>query len=87
MVYFALHYKKQALKDLERIPDSWRTRIIRAVEILMENPFFGKKLRGELFGIYAMRMWPYRILYAIDRERKIVFILRIGHRQGIYSSN
>jgi len=61
-----------------------RKKIGEEIDKLSFNPFIGKKLEGDLQGRYAIRVWPYRILYRIERKIVTVFILDIGHRQGIY---
>lgn len=71
-------------KDLDSIEARQRARIIKAFDELESNPFVGKKLRGEHSGERTYRVWPYRIIYRIERARLIVLIIRIGHRQGVY---
>jgi len=73
-----------ARKSLKRIPSNMRKKIGEEIDKLSFNPFIGKKLEGDLQGRYAIRVWPYRILYRIERKIVTVFILDIGHRQGIY---
>jgi len=54
---------------------------------LRKNPFFGhniKKLKGELEGIYRYRFGNYRLFYTIEKEKIIVAILDIKHRQKAY---
>lgn len=74
----------KAEKDLAKIKDRARTRILLALSGLEENPFSGKKLKGELDGLYAVRVWPYRIIYTLYKKELLIIIIRIGHRQGAY---
>ncbi len=69
--------KKISLKD--------RRRIVIVINDLAQNPFAGKKLEGEFEGQRSIRVWPYRFLYMIDQKIVTVTILKIGHRQGVYS--
>ncbi len=42
--------------------------MLSALEGLREDPFAGKKLQGELYGLYSLRVWPYRIIYSIEKR-------------------
>jgi mRNA interferase RelE/StbE len=47
---------------------------------------FGKPLRPQLTGTWSARRGPYRIIYTLDEERRIVAVLRIEHRADVYRS-
>lgn len=81
---YRVSFKPSAEKDLKRIPKPTYYRVILALENLQNNPFVGKKLKGELYGLYSLRVWPYRIIYQVYKRELIVIIIRIGHRQGVY---
>jgi len=49
-----------------------------------EPEHFGKPLTGNLKGLWSYRIGYFRIIYQIQKEHKIVFIVTIGHRRGIY---
>lgn len=53
---------------------------------LVENPErVGAVLRDEPFaGLLSARVGPYRIIYEVDRERRMVEVLRVGHRADVY---
>lgn len=54
---------------------------------LRRNPFFGhniKKLKGKFEGVYRYRFGNYRLFYTIEKEKIIVAILDIKHRQKAY---
>lgn len=52
---------------------------------LVDNPHrVGKRLRGDLAGIYSARRGTYRVLYRINEEGKEVVVLRIDHRSEAY---
>ncbi|MBU1179734.1 type II toxin-antitoxin system RelE/ParE family toxin [Patescibacteria group bacterium] len=70
-------------KDLRAIPQPWQHRIIKAMYSLEEAPFSGEKMWGEHKGKYKLRVWPYRIIYKIDKKEKIIRILEVGHRGGM----
>lgn len=81
---YAVEIKKKALKELQKLPQKDRRRIVAAFDLLREHPFEGKKLEGDHEGAWSLRVWPYRILYVIHEKIITVTILRIAHRQGVY---
>ena len=81
---WAVRFDRAAQKSLAKIPPRDRARIIAVIPTLAENPYLGKKLEGELRGLYSYRVWPYRIIYKPYKEILVVVIIRIGHRQGVY---
>lgn len=81
---FLVKLEKQAQKELNKIPEDYKKRIIEIIESLSENPYSGKKLEGELKGLYSWRVWPYRILYKIYNKILVVVVIKIAHRQKVY---
>lgn len=71
-------------KALASIPLPWKQQIIAAIDLLAENPFMGEKLWGKLQGKRKIKIHPYRIIYEIDKNNRIIIVLETGHRQGIY---
>lgn len=81
---YAIILSKSAAKGLKKIPAEFKERILTALQELRIDPLAGKPLQGELKGLYSLRVWPYRIIYRINRQKVIIEVLDIGHRQGIY---
>ena len=81
---YLLILEQRAKKELARIPDRDRVKIERVLEVIVYDPFSGKKLSGELLGQYAVRAWPYRIVYKIYKNELIVSVVHIGHRKDVY---
>ena len=75
---------KKAQKNLNKINIKYRFRILVALSALSDNPFIGKKLKGERDGEWSYQVWPYRIIYQIKTNKLVVLIIKIGHRQGVY---
>ena len=80
---FAVYLTPQANKDLKKLPESEKTKIKKKLVALEINIFAGKKLKGDLVGLYALRVWPYRIVYLISNKKE-AWIVHILHRQGAY---
>lgn len=41
-----------------------------------------KRLRGH--PLYSLRVGDWRIIYAVEREQRVVVVLHIGHRREVY---
>lgn len=74
----------RAKKEMKALRKKDQQRVIAAFVVLRENPFVGKKLEGKYGGAWSLRVWPYRIIYTIDRKIVTVTVLRVAHRQGAY---
>lgn len=72
----------QAQKDLQKIPQKNRLKIKRRTQLLIKSPFAGKKLKGKLKGYWSLKVWPYRIIYEIYKNK--VWVDHIVHRQKAY---
>lgn len=79
-VYFAPNSQKLFNKIKER---KIKTKIEIGISKLIINPYIGKKLEGEFEGQYSIRVWPYRIVYYISKEKNVI-ITDIGHRKEVY---
>jgi mRNA interferase RelE/StbE len=75
---------KDAVKHLKRLPKSEKLKIEKKLLRLQENPYSGKKLSGELEMSRSLKAWPYRIIYSVNENEKIVEVSDILHRQGAY---
>ncbi len=54
---------------------------------LKQNPYFGiniRKLKGNLQGYYRYRVGSYRLFYLIKKNKLLVVIAHLDHRQGAY---
>lgn len=74
----------KAKQQLKKLPKNEQKKVVRKLKLLESIPFSGKKLGGELTELYALRAWPYRIIYTIDQKRQEITVNSILHRQGAY---
>lgn len=52
---------------------------------LLEGPHrVGKPLQRELVGYWSARRGPYRVTYRIDESARVIHVVRIDHRVGVY---
>ena len=64
-------------------PDLKRS-IKASVRALCGNPNEGASLVKELEGLWKYRVSRFRIVYAIDRRRKVIRVMAVGHRRSVY---
>ncbi len=81
---YALYVTPRARKGLAKVEAHYQKKIATALLFIRQDPYSGKKLTGEFKGHCTVRVWPYRIVYAIKTKDQVVIIIAIGHRQGIY---
>ncbi len=75
---------KEAQKNLKRLPANYAERIQVKIAVLATGPYIGKKLEGRLSDRYSIRVWPYRIIYKIVKQKLIIEVIEIKHRQVAY---
>lgn len=75
---------KDAAKQYNKLPKPERMKIKKRLAFLADFPFEGKKLSGEFDGLYTIRVWPYRVIYEINKKEKKIEVHKIAHRQGVY---
>lgn len=81
---YKIELTKKAQKQLVKLPKDFQVKIRSKIVILSKNPFAGKPLEGERKGQYSLRVWPYRIIYLILKQKLIIEIIDVHHRQGAY---
>ena len=81
---YKVNLSSEAEKDLNAIDKKIKPKIISALLNLRNNPFAGKKLSGRLRNCYSLRVWPYRIIYLLDKKELLVLVIRIGQRSKVY---
>lgn len=76
--------KKSAAKELEKVPEKDRKKVIKNIRDLSldPRPQGVKKLSGQ--EKYRIRQGNYRILYQIVDEELIIYVVGVGHRKDIF---
>jgi mRNA interferase RelE/StbE len=84
MANYSIEIKKSATKEIAKIPNPHLKRIIDAIASLADapRPPGSKKLSGD--EKYRIRIGTYRILYQIEDWRLVVYVVKVGHRKGVY---
>jgi len=82
-VSFVVVLHPKAAKELAKIEESMRLRIVERLRELRNKPDrVGKRLRYSDF--WSVRVGDYRAIYEIDRGKSRVVVLFIGHRRKVY---
>ena len=82
---YKIEYAKGVAKDLQKLPQAVKAKALHLVEqVLISNPHAGKPLHGLYKGLWKYRLGDYRIIYAIEAKRLVIFVLRIRHRKNVY---
>ena len=85
MAGYDVFIKPSALKELESVGSrKLRRNLAEHIQALADNPrpLGCKKLTGG--DQYRIRRGAYRVVYSIEDERRIVLVVKIGHRKDIY---
>ncbi|MCY4622122.1 MAG: type II toxin-antitoxin system RelE/ParE family toxin [bacterium] len=77
---------RPARRAIDRLPAKIAVAVVEyLLGPLLDNPHrVGKPLRGDLAGLHSARVGAYRIVYEIDRGKRVVEVVYIDHRADIY---
>lgn len=81
---FKVKLTARAKRELKNLSKQHKESIGLFFEELKEDPLIGKPLKKELIGRFSYRIGMYRIIYKIDRQNSVVYIITAGHRAMIY---
>jgi mRNA interferase RelE/StbE len=73
------------VKEIEAVPRKKdRQRIVKRIEQLGDEPRPAgcQKLSGH--DRYRIRQGQYRIVYGIEDDKLIVYVVKVGHRKDVY---
>jgi mRNA interferase RelE/StbE len=74
-----------ARRQFDRLPISLAAAVLETLDAIEKNPQrLGKRLALEHEGRRSARRGPYRIIYELLEEERIVRVIAIGHRRDIY---
>ena len=84
MAKYEVVLRKSVLKDLNGIPKKDVKRIMATIGALAEDPRPPHALKLADQERYRIRQGVYRIIYAIEDNRLIVCVVKVGHRRDVY---
>jgi mRNA interferase RelE/StbE len=86
---YSVFLKRSAAKELEEIgQDADRRRVVERIQDLAEDPRPPgcERLAGRQDRL-RIRQGDYRVLYTVNDEKRIVTVVKIGHRKDVYRSD
>ena len=84
MEKYKIDIKKSAVKEIEHLPGRDIRNVLNKISSLAQNPrpHDSKKLSGQ--EKYRVRCGDYRILYSIEDNVLVVYVVKVGHRKDVY---
>ncbi len=82
---YSIVFARSARKELVALPPKLAQRVLTNIEGLQRDPHppGSRKLEGSV-NLWRIRTGHYRVLYAIDDERRIVEVIAVRHRRDAY---
>ena len=69
---------------IRHLPPEVKRGIKAAIRALCNDPALGEPLQRDLEGLLKYRVKRYRVVYALDRKRKLFRVMAVGHRRAVY---
>jgi mRNA interferase RelE/StbE len=84
MEFYKVIFTKSVKKDFRKIPKLEVSKILNEIAYLAKNPRSSKtkKLKGEK--LYRLRVGNYRVIYDIQDNLMLIFVVKLGYRSDIY---
>jgi mRNA interferase RelE/StbE len=70
--------------DFFKLPKDIQTRIESSIDRLGRNIDAHAHYRMTGVPAFRLRIGDYRVLYEIDRSKRILYLLSVGHRREVY---
>ncbi len=84
MTDYRLEIPPEVAEVIRHLPPELKRSVKEALRGLGRNPTAGEPLRRELQGLWKYRVRRYRVVYAMERRRRVLRILAVGPRVEIY---
>ena len=69
---------------IRNLPPEVKPGVKAAIRALSSEPGTGEPLQRELGGLWKYRVRRFRVVYAVDRRRRVLQIIAVGHRRAVY---
>lgn len=84
---YEIVFDHRAEKDIKHLwrgnPNVYFT-IRNAIDNLSQKPFSRKALKGKKKGCYSLKKGKFRVIYEVHTDKKIIHVIKVGHRKDIY---
>ena len=75
---------KTFLKQEKKLDADIKERVVEAFDEILNNPYSGLDLKGDLRGYWNKRIGKYRIIYKIEESEKRVVFFDADLRKRVY---
>ena len=78
---YKIEIKKSAVKEISKLPKNVLKRVVTKIKSLGDEPrpTGCKKLTAD--EKYRIRVGEYRILYSIEDEKLVIYVVKVSHRK------
>ena len=84
MAKYNIEMKKSVVKELHAIPKKDLKKIISVIASLSDDPRPRGCIKIGDGDRYRIRQGNYRILYSIEDEILVIYVVKVGHRKDVY---
>ena len=81
---YRARFLKTFLKQEKKLDADIKERVVEAVDEILNNPYSGLDLKGDLRGYWNKRIGKYRIIYKIEESEKRVVFFDADLRKRVY---
>jgi len=81
---YKIFFKESVEKDFRSIPKKDLKKILLRIETLAKNPRPPGHEKLSSQEKYRIRQGTYRIIYSIQDQELLVWIVKVGHRKDVY---
>lgn len=81
---YRIFFARSARRELEHLPKQDIQRIVKRLQQFASQPRPPSCHKLSSTNLYRIRQGDYRILYAVDDGKRLIDIIKIGHRREVY---
>ena len=82
---YRARFLKTFLRQEKKLNANTKERLIKAVKEILNDPYSGLSLKGDLREYWKKRVGKYRIIYKIGESEKIVIFFDVNLRKKVYN--
>ena len=86
MATFRADIPPHVAEVIRPLPPDLKRSVTAALQALGHDPDLGEPLQRELQGLWKYRVRRFRIVYAVDRARRLIRLFGAGPRREIYEA-
>ncbi len=82
---YRARFLKTFLRQEKKLNANTKERLIKAVKEILNDPYSGLNLKGDLREYWKKRVGKYRIIYKIGESEKMVIFFDVNLRKKVYN--